>query len=251
MKADDLLKRVSDLEVLLNDFSQGQLRIDQAENLKQVFLFFKKTLVHSISSTGMYHSGPTGAKEKTSFDPLRSPCAENKTEDHIDIRTYDAIVNHFKTYDTVLKSLNIEPPMKTEIYSSFIYNNNGKSVLEKRESVDLMPLLDDCMGEMELLEELLKLYEKNAMEFIGLAKIHLQNADYQNLKMAAHKIKAGLAMLKTNDLYLIVSQMEHVCETNKDDKYLHFLYNCFVEELPLVIESLQEALSDLRKNNKH
>lgn len=240
-----------DLEVLLTDFSQNQLSTDEAENLKQVFLVFKKVLIESISCGNTGKTKRKGKAPKASGNSIRSHFVKDETAGDIDMQTYDAIVNHFKTYDTVLKSLNIDPPMKTEIYSSLIYRNNGKSVLEKRQSVDLLPLLDDCMGEMELLEELLKLYEKNAIEFIGLAKIYLQDSDYQNLKLAAHKIKAGLAMLKTNDLYLIVSQIEHVCDTNKDNKYLHFLYTCFVEEVPLVIESLQDALNDLKKNNKH
>ena len=42
------------------------------------------------------------------------------------------------------------------------------------QNIDLKPVLEDCMGQMELLEELVRMFKQNVWEFIGNAKINVQ-----------------------------------------------------------------------------
>jgi CheY-like chemotaxis protein len=113
--------------------------------------------------------------------------------------------------------------------------------------MDLQPILAECMGEIDLLEELIVLYKRNVLEFIGAVKHHMGGPDFEQIQFAAHKMKAGLAMMKTYGLHKIVVQMHHNCITDKDHKYLTFLYNCFLEEYPLVEQAIDEAVRKLKK----
>ncbi|MDT7830592.1 Hpt domain-containing protein [Pricia sp. S334] len=112
-------------------------------------------------------------------------------------------------------------------------------------TTDLEPILGECMGEMSLLRELISLFRLNALEFIGAARIHLDNTDFKALALAAHKIKAGLAMMRTDSLHAIVCLIEKECCGDQDPKHLQFLYDCFVDEFPSVETSIEVALAQL------
>lgn len=121
---------------------------------------------------------------------------------------------------------------------------------EEALKIDLKLILEECMGELDLLEELISLYKQNALEFIGNVKHHLQLGDYENIQFAAHKMKSGLAMMQTHSLHSIVVQMHKTCITDKDQKYLEFLYNCFLEEYPVVVNEIEKELKNLQTNEK-
>lgn len=113
--------------------------------------------------------------------------------------------------------------------------------------IDLEPILEECMGEFDLLEELVSLYHENALEFIGAARIHLPNSDFKELGLAAHKIKAGLAMMRTDSLHAIIVLVQKECDGDRDSKHLQFLCDCFSEEYPRVKESIDAALFNLNQ----
>lgn len=114
-------------------------------------------------------------------------------------------------------------------------------------TIDLEPILEECMGEMDLLRELVALYHENALEFIGAARIHLPNADFKELGLAAHKIKAGLAMMRTDSLHAIIVLVQKECDGDQDSKHLQFLCDCFAEEYPTIKASIDATLADLNK----
>jgi len=114
-------------------------------------------------------------------------------------------------------------------------------------TVDLEPILEECMGELDLLQELVSLYHENALEFIGEARIHLPYSDFKKLGLAAHKIKAGLAMMRTDSLHAIIVLVQKECKGDQDSKHLQFLCDCFVEEYPTVKESINAALANLNQ----
>ena len=125
---------------------------------------------------------------------------------------------------------------------------NQSSELKKEQTpkIDLDTILKECMGEVELLEELVSLYKQNALEFIGNVKHHLKLEDYENIQFAAHKMKSGLAMMQTFSLHSIVVQMHKTCVSDKDIKFLEFLYNCFLEEYPVVINAIEMEMKKLK-----
>ncbi len=119
-----------------------------------------------------------------------------------------------------------------------------KLIIEKEFNLDA--ILADCMGEVGLLEELVRLYKQNALEFMGAAKVHLQQGDFNALEFVLHKIKAGLAMMHTHSLFSIVSQMHSNSKTDQDPKHLNFLFDCFLEEYPIVEKKIDTELERLK-----
>ncbi len=139
-------------------------------------------------------------------------------------------------------------PMKTtsSVASKKIKPTAGEN--NKNSEVDFTTILEDCMGELILLEELVVLYKQNALEFIGAVRMHLNNNDLEAVAFAAHKIKSGLAMLKTDGLYTIVEQIQNTSKNDGDKKHLEFLYTCFLQEYPLVEQLIDEKMKALKKN---
>ncbi len=112
--------------------------------------------------------------------------------------------------------------------------------------VNLRPVLDECMGQMELLEELVRIYKQNILEFIGRVKVHLQTENFRGVDFACQKIQACLKMMKTVSLLEISEQMITVCKTDNDIKYLNFLYKQFLVEYPKVEELVDFEIDVLR-----
>ncbi|MEJ1221946.1 ATP-binding protein [Sediminicola sp. 1XM1-17] len=117
---------------------------------------------------------------------------------------------------------------------------------EKSPKIDLKSILEECMGEMDLLEELVSLYKQNALEFIGNVKHHLKLEDFESIQFAAHKMKSGLAMMQTFSLHSIVVQMHKTCMTDRDMKYLEFLYDCFLDEYPVVVHAIELEMEKMK-----
>jgi CheY-like chemotaxis protein len=151
---------------------------------------------------------------------------------------FSKIKDHVKANDTT-----------TDLKSQKIEDKEVTVSVEKTSKIDLTPVLEECMGEVDMLKELVELYKGNVLEFIGLAKLHLQNKDYQQLQFATHKIKAGLAMMETQNLLIIVQQLHEHCQTDPNHEHMQYLYEQFVIEYPMVEVALDNELERLQKGN--
>ncbi|MGJ8734682.1 MAG: ATP-binding response regulator [Cellulophaga sp.] len=143
------------------------------------------------------------------------------------------------TSDELLSTLleQIENNANMETLTSNHINDKGDVP-----KINLTPVLNECMGDIGMLQELIRLFKNNALEFIGKAIVHIRNEDYEGLKFSTHKIKAGLKMMKTEALHDTVLQIENAIKDDIDVKHLNFLYNCFVEEYPIIDQQLDDEL---------
>ena len=116
-------------------------------------------------------------------------------------------------------------------------------------NVNLSDVIDDCLGEVEMLEELVMLFKQNIVEFIGKTKVDLKNADIKGVQFNTHKIKAGLRIMRTDGLLRIAEQMHKVCLDDQDFKYLNFLFDCFVKEYPVIESEIATAIAAFKKDN--
>ncbi|CAM4391966.1 Hpt domain-containing protein [Zobellia nedashkovskayae] len=244
MKTKNLLFQLSDLESSLTNFSSEKLTTEEAFHLKISFQHFKKNLLEMV-----FLSRESSNDSSNVSQEKKSIARTNEFETaypEIDLRTYEAIVEHHKSYGNVLKDLEINTAMDEKDFLIFKgkTNDNQKSDTQ----IDLSIILDECMGEMALLRELITLFIGNALEFMGAAKIHLQSENFEQLDFAAHKIKAGLAMMRTDSLLEIVVQIQKGCKIDQDPKHLEFLCKCFNEEFPKVKEALDSAYVELSNN---
>lgn len=113
-------------------------------------------------------------------------------------------------------------------------------------SISLKSVLEECMGQMDLMEELVRMFRQNVLEFIGGAHVHIKNEDHESLDLACQKVVPNLWMMKTFGLLETVQQMAILCRTDKDMKHLSFLYNQFLVEFPKVDEQVDFEMQVLR-----
>lgn len=112
-------------------------------------------------------------------------------------------------------------------------------------SIELQEILKECMGQADLLKELVRLFKRNILEFIGSVKVNLENEDVEKIGFASHKIKSSLRMMRINGLLQLAEQIDSICKNDKDLKHIKFLYNQFVDEYPGVEEALDAELKKL------
>ncbi|WP_422080248.1 ATP-binding protein [Ulvibacterium sp.] len=160
--------------------------------------------------------------------------------------------------DCILKPYNPDELMLTLLKNKKDGNMEPTKELQKNvigthkdsKRIDLAPILKDCMGDVNLLQELIQLYKRNALEFIGSAKTHIKYGDFEELGLAAHKIKAGLAMMQSHELHAIVVQIQEACKTEGDVKQLKSLYGCFLDEYPKTESTIDQAFLELKLTGK-
>ena len=143
----------------------------------------------------------------------------------------------------------LKPYSPEELLSKLINNSvsgsTSKLVCGDSPKIDLTSLLDDCMGEYELLENLISLFKQNAIEFIGACCIHLKNKDYEGIGFASHKIKSGLAMLKTNSLLSIVEKMHDLGKNGTGLDELEKRYTAFIIEYSIIEKAIDIEMEKL------
>ncbi len=114
-------------------------------------------------------------------------------------------------------------------------------------SIDVAHLLKECFGEIDMLKELVKLFKTNVLEFVGNVKLHLKTNNLKEISLAAHKLKAGFAMLKADGMRALLIEMEAHCKANRSVEVKE-LYAVFMEEYPVLEENLDYELNLLDTN---
>ena len=112
--------------------------------------------------------------------------------------------------------------------------------------IDLDPLLQECLGKTEMLDELVRLFEQNILEFIGKTKMYLQSRNLQGVGFAAHKIKSCLKMLHANRLIGICEAMILECRTTNNIEHLKGLFEDFVSEYPKIEKAMEEEIRRIK-----
>jgi HPt (histidine-containing phosphotransfer) domain-containing protein len=120
------------------------------------------------------------------------------------------------------------------------------STEQKSEAVDLRELLQECYGEIEMLEELVRLFKQNIYEFIGAVKIAISNQNFEEIYQASHKIKAGLALMNTNDLKRLIEGIEEGAKNTELAK-IELLFAQFIVQYPLKEAQIDKELKKLKK----
>lgn len=165
-------------------------------------------------------------------------CAKSGINDYI-LKPFDSKELLKKLTSNISNLKTVESMNKTAVISE-------ASAIEPFD-IDLSNILDDCFGDVDMLEELVRLFKQNVVEFIGKTKVDLKASNIDGVKFNTHKIKAGLKMMHAQGLYRIAEQMHKVCVDDQDFKYLNFLYDCFIREYPLVETAIDQAITNFKK----
>ncbi|MER3373597.1 MAG: hypothetical protein RIM83_03085 [Allomuricauda sp.] len=257
METRELLTYLEKLEIGLSNFSYEELGTVEAGELKKSFEVFKQGLENKVFGV------PEMKQLEVIYERVGIQGSEGRPS-----TSKDGDVTH-QTLLSLIDTLDKTPlsPKQKEIVSTLRHVAQGlnkkstenirksgkmKSIERSLESsfssnnINLRPVLDDCMGQMELLEELVKLFKQNVLEFVGSAKIHLQNENFNALDLSCQNVQSCLRMMKTDGLLEITQEIITLCRTDNDHKHHSFLYEQFVKEYPKVEEQVDFEMELLR-----
>jgi CheY-like chemotaxis protein len=153
-------------------------------------------------------------------------------EDFKKLGINDFILKPYNANELNEKIYRNSKPMEHKVEEPMIEEIQQKK--QEVQLVDLDPIMQECLGKTELLDELVRLFEQNILEFIGKTKMHLQSRNIQGVGFAAHKIKSSLKMLHVNGLTTICEEMILECRTSNNLDHLKTLFEEFVTEYPKV-----------------
>lgn len=232
-------------KVHITDDAREGIKILEEQKINLILMDLKMPGKNGFEVTELIRTHENKSINQLPVIALSADFSENDRKKCRQHKINDFILKPFKAEELLEKIIKNKSNMeRTLMIESF--KINPLAINEQDQAIDLAPILEECMGEIGLLKELIMLFNKNAMEFIGAAKVHLKNGDIQQLEFAAHKIKSGLKMMHCNSLLSIIEQIQKSCKENVDMKHLEFLYSRFVEEYPNVNKEIAIALKKLK-----
>lgn len=113
--------------------------------------------------------------------------------------------------------------------------------------VCLNNILKECMGEIDLLEELIGLFKQNMLDFIGRANVYIPEGNFNGLAFAAHKVKTGLSMMKADYLFFLVDKITIGCKTHRNLPEIGRLYDQLLLAYPKVEKAIDTELMILKR----
>lgn len=161
-----------------------------------------------------------------------------------------------------LDDLILKPYSPDELFSKLkFYSNNTPAEAEKpspvpdcknlpgvagQTEVNLTNLLEECFGDLDMLGELLNLFDNNILEFLGQMKLFLGTADYKGMAGATHKVKAGLKLLEAKQLVVLTEQMYQRAREEKEPEEIRKAFDLFVLLYPSFKEKIHIAFQNVK-----
>lgn len=240
MGTSELLRYLEKLEVGLSSFSYETLSTDEAGELKKTFNDFKSGLEDKVFGV------PASHQLEVIYDEIGIQSPNTKTDSDSDgvAQKVKALLQRLEATPLNTEQLEILEALKLLTVNKELPNAGLKVAERKLENqnpdrVNLDSLWMECMEQLDLMEELVRLFKQNIFEFIGKTRVNLQSDNLRGVDFACQKIGPSLRMMRCHTLLEITEQMSNVCKSDNDLKHLNFLYKEFLGEYPLV-----EALMD-------
>ncbi len=241
----ELLTYLEKLEIGLSSFSYEELGVVEAGELKKSFEVFKIGLENKVF-------GVSEMKQLESiYEKVGIQSRDQRQFTDSDTHKFLSLINSLeettlsieqKELVGKLKKIAEQPKEETQnldkdkdsMSVDFEFIEKSLQAGFANQSIDLKPVLEDCMGQMELLEELVRMFKQNVFEFIGSSKVNLLNENFNELELSCQKIMPSLRMMKTHGLVEVTQQISRLCKTDRDLKHLSFLYDQFLQEYPRI-----------------
>lgn len=252
----ELLTYLEKLEIGLSSFSYEELGVVEAGELKKTFEMFKFGLERKVFGISemkqledLYKKVGIQSSDSDSFIQesdngvlmlIKSLEDTNLSEPQKSI--VQEIKKRIQNIQTPQDQTKNTQPMSTD----FEFIEKSLQAGFSSQKIDLQPVLEDCMGQVDLLEELVRMFKQNIFEFVGSAKVNLMNENYDELELSCQKIMPSLRMMKTSGLLEVTQQISRLCNTDRDRKHLDFLYDQFLKEYPRIEEQIDFEMEIFR-----
>ncbi|WP_421804764.1 hypothetical protein [Flagellimonas sp.] len=253
----ELLTYLEKLEIGLSSFSYEELGVVEAGKLKKSFEVFKMGLENKVFGASemkqlenIYEKVGIQSLDKRDFNEVNP----DKLISLISALEATTLSPEQQELVNELKKLAQHPKKSTQnqhknvdgMSTDFEFIEKSLQAGFSSQKIDLQPVLEDCMGQMELLEELVRMFQQHVFEFIGSAKVNLINKNFVELELSCQKIMPSLRMMKTFGLLEVAQQISRLCKTDRDERHLNFLYDQFLQEYPKIQEQIDFEMEIFR-----
>lgn len=230
---------------ITEDANQG-LKILQNQKIDLILMDLKMPNKNGFEVTQMIRNQKDRRISQTPVIALSADFSSSDKENCLKHKISDFILKPYGTGDLINKLIkNKENVESTQIAESSAINPNANDDMNSKK-IDLAPMLDECMGEIGLLEDLVQLFIKNAQEFMTVGIVHIQNNNVEQLEFAAHKIKSGLKMMHCEGLLNIIHKIQEECKDAADFNQLKNLYEHFIADYPSIEFEIVKAINHLK-----
>lgn len=251
----ELLTYLEKLEIGLSSFSYEELGVVEAGKLKKSFEVFKMGLENKVFGASemkqlenIYEKVGIRSLDKREFNEADT----DKLLSLVGALEATSLSKEQLELVDELKKLVQHPTSKAQdqhkntMATDFEFIEKSLQAGFSSQKIDLQPVLEDCMGQMELLEELVRMFQQHVFEFIGSAKVNLINKNFVELELSCQKVMPSLRMMKTFGLLEVAQQISRLCKTDRDEKHLNFLYDQFLQEYPKIQEQIDFEMEIFR-----
>lgn len=253
----ELLTYLEKLEIGLSSFSYEELGVVEAGKLKKSFEVFKMGLENKVFGASemkqlenIYEKVGIQSLDKREFNEVNP----DKLISLVGALEATTLSPEQQEFVNELKKLAQHPKKNTQnqhknvdgMSTDFEFIEKSLQAGFSSQKIDLQPVLEDCMGQMELLEELVRMFQQHVFEFIGSAKVNLINKNFVELELSCQKIMPSLRMMKTFGLLEVAQQISRLCKTDRDERHLNFLYDQFLQEYPKIQEQIDFEMEIFR-----
>ncbi|MHA7862902.1 hypothetical protein [Flagellimonas marinaquae] len=251
----ELLTYLEKLEIGLSSFSYEELGVVEAGKLKKSFEVFKMGLENKVFGASemkqlenIYEQVGIRSLDKREFNEADT----DKLLSLVGALEATSLSKEQLELVDELKKLVQHPTTKAQdqhkntMATDFEFIEKSLQAGFSSQKIDLQPVLEDCMGQMELLEELVRMFQQHVFEFIGSAKVNLINKNFVELELSCQKVMPSLRMMKTFGLLEVAQQISRLCKTDRDEKHLNFLYDQFLQEYPKIQEQIDFEMEIFR-----
>jgi len=180
--------------------------------------------------------------------PIVAVTADLTAEDNEQVRRagIDDVVLKPYSADELLDKLLIHLKNPRKASSKRVANETTRSG-----SVSLEGIWGECLGDLEMLDELVKLFRSNLLEFLGALKTHLTLLDYEEIASCAHKIKAGLKLVEAGSWLEKLEELQALNRTRSGVERMRQLYREMLDEYPGLDQDLDRALEQIKNDFCH
>ena len=153
----------------------------------------------------------------------------------------------------------LKPYAPAELFGRLgFYLEHGRAMEAKADpgtagagQVDIQALWTECSEDLGVLEQLVGLLKNNLLEFIGKLRLHLPTADYNQIAAAAHKVKAGLRMVRSGFWLEHVEAIHRLSEATTGLGQIRERFNLLAQDYPRMESLLDKEVEKLKKGRGH
>ncbi|MGI9549604.1 MAG: ATP-binding protein [Aurantibacter sp.] len=240
--------KVWQCHIHITDNAQYGMNILENNDIDVVLMDLRMPGMSGFEVTELIRSS---SSQRISQVPIIALTADYSIRDQEKCNSYginDYLLKPFSPEELLTKLVASQNRKGNSRVPEFLAQNDEPQNTEEDSLVNLDQMLEDCVRDIDMLEELALLFKQNTTEFLDSTKIHIHNEDIDRLAFSAHKIKAGLAMIKADGLLGIVEEIQNGCGQHPDWQHLEFLYVRFLNDYPEVEKAIDKAIEDLKQS---